>query len=1224
MRYKAFISYSHTHLWLARALQDALYRFGTPWYERSGPRIFRDESGLAAGPDLWEILRAALNESEYFIYLASPESARSFYTQKEIEYWLARSSPGRIILALAKGNIQWNEGATAFDSRLSDALPEVLHSAFDHTPLYVDLRDVTPANCRPTDPLFRDKVATIASALHGKSKDELYGMQISALVMSDAERMAHDAQAALGERLSDRTLLLAAHALRLTEAQGEARLPEAEAALRQVLCRTGGRPLGHLDNRARPAYSMSPDGRWLCTVGTDDQTRLWDLTDAEQAVFEPVSVCHFPAPSWVQLSSDGSWLVAVKQPSARDPSTEVQLWNVCASPPEQVALAHEGSIVQADVSAGGEFLALSTAAPPRILVWYLPPRREGEPGSTQFDAPSLVLNHLGKSVGRFAFSPVDSALCGFSGNEVTVWRLGSAEADVTHRVFRETAPIEACRVSPAGDTLLMLMNKTPQVARLDAGGEFQRTAIEELNDDIVHRLEISPDGRWGLLLSDSGPSYGAELERPTENRFIITSVGGTMNRHAFSRNGHWLATAAGPSEKFPELQLEEPEHVVRLRSLLIPGSLEEIVLEGHDDLITAVKFSQGGNWLATCSLDRVIRLWDLGEMNVWSGLLARLLLQKDPQVLIRDFGFSWQNIGEELTEALEQVQAELVQAVGRFRARRPQILLADDGVPLNCAFSEDDFWLVSAQFTTEERASARLWDMHAKSACAAPTRLSNSARIDYFDVTQTFELSRDGRWLFVLEGCALWELRSYSGLALDRPVLRGVVGIVIKKAEFSAGGGFLLVYTGEQQLLLLNLVSDEGAALDTDQQPVRGAFFTGDDRWVIVKCGSDSADDPVEVRAWPLQHAGERGPSFVPVSGSRTLRVLKTSPRGRWLLASDDDATRLWDLSRDDPRDSERQLAAHHGPVVSACWSPDEQSLVSGGRDGRLLRWSLPDTGQVPEPEELHAIDGPLRSVTADWQRSRIFAGGDGQGTLLTLSPQLDVTDRWALPGLVGGVNLWIPPDLTGGVTGYFSPTGRWLSTWDGRAIRVFDVQRRAERLELPHVPGKIHLGGTYEYSSDERWLVVTRQGRLFLIDMRADPDVPPIELPGHRHDVINFCITSDAHWLVSVDRPVNEPVGYVPTQTCRIWDLWSRNPADSGVILPDLDLGVDRIEVTPDDRWLITSSRDGVRLWPLGTERLLAVAQRCVGREPNEEERQRYAFTTFESQQAEAKPHLA
>jgi WD40 repeat protein len=1192
VRYKAFISYSHTYLGLARALQDALYRFGTPWYERSGPQIFRDESGLAASPDLWEILRAALNESEYFIYLASPESAASYYTQKEIAYWLEQRGSEEVILALAKGNIRWNEGATRFDSQHSDALPEVLHGAFEHTPLFVDLRDVTEANWRVVDPLFRDKVATIASTLHAKSKDELYGMQVSALVMSDAERMARDAQAALAERMSDRALLLSAHALRLTEAQGEARLPEAEAALRQTLSRTGGRPLGHFDSRARPAYSLSPDGRWLSTVDEGDQTSLWDLTAAGQAVFEPTSICHFPTPSWVQLSTDGSWLVAVRQPSESDPSTDVQLWNLSACPPERVAFAHEGSIVQADVSPDGEFLAVSTAAPPRVLVWHLPSQQGG---------PSLVVDDPAPNVMRFAFSPVGSTLCGVSGSDVIVWRLASAETEVSSHVFRETAPIEDCRVSPAGDTLLMLVNKTPQVVALGPGDEFQRSVIEELNDDIVHGLEISPDGHWGLLRSESGPSYFAELQRPTESAFRITSVAGTMNRHAFSQNGQWLATAAGPMERYAELQIDEPEFVVRLRSLLIPGSLEELSLAGHDDLITDVTFSPDGNWLATCSLDRVIRLWDLTELNAWSGLLVRLVRQSDPRVLIQDFGFSEENIAQELSEALEHVKAQLIEAAGGFKAREPQIVSADDGAPLNCAFSADGSWLVSAQFAALGRASARLWDLRSKSACAAPIRLSNAGRIDNFERNQTCALSRDGRWLLVLQACELWQLRSADGLPRDRPALHDAGGLEIKNAEFSAGGGFLILNTGEH-LLLANLDSDENARpLETNQPLVRDAFFTEDDRWVIVESGTDTAGDPVDVRLCPTQAAGE---SFLAVSGSRTLRLRRTSPRGRWFLASDGDVTRIWDLSRDDPRDSETRLVMPRGPVTSVSWSPDERSLVGADEDGRLLRWTLLDTGTDPKPDELHASDGRLRSVTADWQHLRIFAGGaDGEGTLLTLTPQLDVSERWSVP------------ELAGSVGGYFSPVGRWLSTWDDRAVRVFDLQGRAERLVLPHDPNKIQLGRMYRYSSDERWLVVSRQGRLFLIDLRADPVAPPVELPGHRHDVIEFRMTSDAHWLVSIDRPVDEPAGYAPPQTCRIWDLWSPQPAASSVVLPDLDVGVDRLELTADDRWLITSGRDGVRAWPFGTDHLLAVAQRSLGREPSDEERRRYAFTTFESQ---------
>ena len=119
--------------------------------------------------------------------------------------------------------------------------------------------------------------------------------------------------------------------------------------------------------------------------------------------------------------------------------------------------------------------------------------------------------------------------------------------------------------------------------------------------------------------------------------------------------------------------------------------------------------------------------------------------------------------------------------------------------------------------------------------------MSTSTSIDNFDLNQTCALSRDGRWLFVLGTGALWELRSDSGL--DRPALRDAAGIEIKNAEFSGGGDFLILYASEH-LLLVNRVSNEGATLDTNQQPVRYAFFTGDDRWVIAECGTDTAGDP--------------------------------------------------------------------------------------------------------------------------------------------------------------------------------------------------------------------------------------------------------------------------------------------------------------------------------------------------------------------------------------------
>ena len=161
-------------------------------------------------------------------------------------------------------------------------------------------------------------------------------------------------------------------------------------------------------------------------------------------------------------------------------------------------------------------------------------------------------------------------------------------------------------------------------------------------------------------------------------------------------------------------------------------------------------------------------------------------------MLVRDFGFSAQDILREFKEAVEHVKAELVEAAARFRHRRPQILFADDGASHDCAFNENGSWLVSAQFITQEWAAARLGTcarnprVPRRSACPPAQASTTSTSI------KTCALSRD--WdagLFVLGTCALWEFRSGSGLAYHRPVLRDA-GAAIESAGFSGGGDFLI------------------------------------------------------------------------------------------------------------------------------------------------------------------------------------------------------------------------------------------------------------------------------------------------------------------------------------------------------------------------------------------------------------------------------------------------
>src|SRR5882672_6180929 len=73
---------------IAPALKAGLHRFAKPWYSLRALRIFYDEATLSANPSLWTSIQAALEQSEFFILLASPEAALSKWVKQEINYWL--------------------------------------------------------------------------------------------------------------------------------------------------------------------------------------------------------------------------------------------------------------------------------------------------------------------------------------------------------------------------------------------------------------------------------------------------------------------------------------------------------------------------------------------------------------------------------------------------------------------------------------------------------------------------------------------------------------------------------------------------------------------------------------------------------------------------------------------------------------------------------------------------------------------------------------------------------------------------------------------------------------------------------------------------------------------------------------------------------------------------------------------------------------------------------
>src|SRR3954453_21833792 len=144
--YGAFISYSHAaDTRLASALRTALQRFAKRWVRLRAIRVFRDVSSLPINADLGGAIRHALDQSAYFVWLASPEAAASKYVLDEIQYWLARAvtedfrPDEHFLIVRSNGEIVWDRAAGDFDWKQTTALSDALRGTFTKEPLHIDL-----------------------------------------------------------------------------------------------------------------------------------------------------------------------------------------------------------------------------------------------------------------------------------------------------------------------------------------------------------------------------------------------------------------------------------------------------------------------------------------------------------------------------------------------------------------------------------------------------------------------------------------------------------------------------------------------------------------------------------------------------------------------------------------------------------------------------------------------------------------------------------------------------------------------------------------------------------------------------------------------------------------------------------------------------------------------------------------------------------------------------
>lgn len=664
MLYKGFISYSHaTDSKLAAALQSALHNIAKPWYRLRSIRVFRDKTSLAANPALWPSIETALNESEFFLLLASPQSAQSPWIEREIKWWLKNRSIERMLIILTDGELVWDRTTNDYDWEKTTALPGSLRSQLKDEPLYADFRwTKTENNLSLRNSQFRSAVLDIAAPLYGKAKDELDGEDVrqhrrnkrfawSACILlliltlssvfgayiavkrkkvADSQQLA--AQAMQQANLLPQSVLLAAKAMKRFHTF------EADQAMYHGLSLLGPKPVVQRSYRGLNDLVLSPHGKYLVLLPLDGPAHVQETVSGKEITSlinlypdnSPVSAVR-----QISFSADDKYIATL---SSLGISTFV--WELPSGREIFRTPANRGAITAAALNAKGNYLSTGHSDG-MVYLWEVSSGDE----VLSFSHSDVPYTLKFSTDGRYLAVSSSQGIY-YGPSSISMVRLWDIAKNQEIAQLRHTSAVTQFTFSPDGKYLATTsrvgqeQEKKERIGTVkvwDTATGHEVTRVQ--HEDAVNSIAFSPDSRYLLTGSSDDTSRLWDVDKGQEQLRI--DHGGTVELVQFLKIEdlyHFLITAGNdktvrlwgsysPVEEWLRLH-ESPNikalaqdadgqylatisHDLKLDASVSPdqyrrdvrvwtaSSIRKILRMEHEHSVGGIKFDPSGRYLAT-------------------------------------------------------------------------------------------------------------------------------------------------------------------------------------------------------------------------------------------------------------------------------------------------------------------------------------------------------------------------------------------------------------------------------------------------------------------------------------------------------------------------------------------------------------------------------------------------------------------------------------------------